>query len=265
MVATPAPHTGALEAPRRRMKRSLVSAEIPQVDQGNVGLNLVNVVYGVVLAGVFIPTSIDYRNVPAAQWSQLILAATAIVLSWIGYYNNRGEYKVWRARFLNIPFFQYLISVLILAGYWGLILSAEGFQSETGTTSALPEALIMLTVFALYFLWDILEFCVQSSEKYVAVMTRVYTEEREKQSQGTVLYSPDDLKKRTRARGVVTLIFVGFLIGVVLVFWQTNPDSTRLVVAIDGLGVLMLLVYRILQERAVSAAAPGLEPKCDSA
>jgi hypothetical protein len=66
----------------RLMERRL---PLPELDSQRVGLTLVGVTYGVALGSVFAATAHGYNEIEAPGWSQLGLAATAIVLSWIGF------------------------------------------------------------------------------------------------------------------------------------------------------------------------------------
>ena len=162
--------------------------EKPEPDDERVGMTLVNVVYGVVLAIVF-EAARNYRDLPPYGWSQLAIAATAVTLSWIGWYNNRFTYQLWRPLFINIPLIQYGISVSLAAAYFAIVATAELPGSTTGTTastgglpkgtlvtlansrasSASPEALLVFVIFAAYLIWDVLEVTLLTSARYPAI------------------------------------------------------------------------------------------------
>ena len=202
-------------------------------------------VYGIVLGEAFLATLL-YNRVLGVSWSKLAVATTAIVLSYIGFYNNRDEYPVWKARFVNIPFLQYLLSIATLAAYWGLVAAAQGVEVD----SVRPEAVLVAAVFAIYLCWDGLQMLVQRSEKYQDVTrTQVAFDELNTTGPGQTTYALDNLTNRTIARRNVTLVFV---IGTLIMggaVWYLNPTDLPDAVAIDALYCLLLLLYRLVQER----------------
>jgi len=93
----------------------------PRLDSGSgAGFQLIVVGYGVILITVFPADLADLRSNGIPGLLHLLLAATMIVVSWMGYYSNRQRYPVWHGEFFNIPLLQYLISFTILFLYWGL-------------------------------------------------------------------------------------------------------------------------------------------------
>ena len=171
-----------------------------------MGLSLISVVYGIVLGEAFLATLV-YNRVLGVAWSKLAVATTAIVLSYIGFYNNRDEYPVWKARFINIPFLQYLLSIATLAAYWGLVAAAQGVE----VNSVRPEAALVAAVFLIYLCWDGLQMKVQHTQKYQDVtLTQVHFDALNATGPGQTTYATDNLTNRTVARSRVTL---GFTIG----------------------------------------------------
>jgi len=225
----------------------------PEIDQSKVGLSLISVVYGIVLGEAFLATLL-YNRVLGVSWSKLAVATTAIVLSYIGFYNNRDEYPVWKARFVNIPFLQYLLSIATLAAYWGLVAAAQGVEVD----SVRPEAVLVAAVFAIYLCWDGLQMLVQRSEKYQDVTrTQVAFDELNATGPGQTTYALDNLTNRTIARRNVTLVFV---IGTLIMggaVWYLNPTDLPSAVAIDALYCLLLLLYRLVQERQLRSVGPA--------
>lgn len=140
----------------------------PKLDENaKVGLSFIAIGYGVVLVAVF-PT-IQPTRIGLAGWFHLGLAASILIISYMGFDSNRQEYAAWRVRFFNIPLFQYLISFGILFLYWelGITLPKQGSQA-----TPLSEAIIIVVVFGAYFVWDCLEVTVQESGKYISALYR---------------------------------------------------------------------------------------------
>lgn len=143
----------------------------PELDSGSgAGFQLIVVGYGVILITVFPQNLADLRSNGIPGLLHLLLAATMIVISWMGYYSNRQRYPVWRGQFFNVPLLQYLLSFAILFLYWGLGITALPPSSHKSRAPVLPtpfdEAVIILAVFALYLVWDTLEIWVQESVRY---------------------------------------------------------------------------------------------------
>ncbi len=225
----------------------------PEIDQSKVGLSLISVVYGIVLGEAFLATLL-YNKVIGVSWSKLAVATTAIVLSYIGFYNNRDEYPVWKARFINIPFLQYLLSIATLAAYWGLVAAAQGVEEN----SVRPEAVLVAAVFVIYLCWDGLQLKVQRTQKYLDVTCiQVRYDELNATGPGRTTYAIDNLTKRTVARGKVTLVFVIGLVVMGGAVWYLNPSDLASAVAIDVIYCLLLLLYRLVQERALRRVGPA--------
>jgi hypothetical protein len=145
----------------------------PRLDSGSgAGFQLIVVGYGVILITVFPADLADLRSNGIPGLLHLLLAATMIVISWMGYYSNRQRYPVWHGEFFNIPLLQYLISFAILFLYWGLGITALPQSSPMSKASprVLPtpfdETVIIFAVFVLYLVWDTLEILVQENDRY---------------------------------------------------------------------------------------------------
>lgn len=142
----------------------------PKLDENaKVGLSFIAIGYGVVLVAVF-PT-VQPAHIDMAGWFHLSLAASILIISYMGYYSNRQEYAAWRVRFFNIPLVQYLLSFGILFLYWelGITLPKQGSRA-----TPLSEAIIIVIVFGAYLAWDCLEVTVQESGKYIRALYRAH-------------------------------------------------------------------------------------------
>jgi hypothetical protein len=229
-----------------------LSDTTPQIDDSKIGLSLVAVVYAIVLGQVFLEV-VKYNKLLGVSWSKLALATTAIVLSYIGFYNNRDEYPVWKARFINVPFLQYLLSIATLAGYWGMVIGAVGSDKH----SARPDVLLVAMIFTVYLLWDILQMASQWFPKYIAATAlRVSYDKLNAHDIGCTTYAPINLMARTVARLGVTVVFTIASWFLWHLIWYRNPSSTRGIVTIEILYCMLLLTYRLMQQFAAWQAGP---------
>jgi hypothetical protein len=156
----------------------------PTLDRGRAGLTLVTATYGVVLGSIFTATAHGVHQINGPGRSQLLLAAAVVIFSWLGFYNNRMSYPIWKARFINVPFLQYVVTVS-LAGLYYLIVSTAELPGGTaalkdpvsklpagtaitlaqvnGHASIRPETTLLLLIFVMYLVWDVLELVVLCS------------------------------------------------------------------------------------------------------
>ncbi len=221
----------------------------PEIDNSKVGLSLISVVYGIVLGEAFLAT-LHYNTLLGVTWSKLAVATTAIVLSYIGFYNNRDEYPVWKAQFINTPFLQYVLSIATLATYWGMVAAAQGVDVD----SVRPEAALVAAAFIVYLCWDGLQIHVQNGDKYRAVTrAQVRFDELNATGPGRTTYNVNNLTKRTVARTWVTLGFTTAILVMGVVVWCVYPTGTSLII-VDAVYCLLLLLYRLAQEWALRSA-----------
>jgi hypothetical protein len=230
----------------------------PELDENaKVGLTLISAVYGVVLVAVF-PAQHALSEIGVVGWFHLGLTTFMLVVSWMGYYNNRQRYPVWRVQFFNIPLFQYIISFLIIFGYWEL-----GFTIGTtrASRSATPneEALIILLIYVAYLVWDFLEIAVQESPKYIKALTDAHHDDwrpplRVDYVLGKTTNHPDKhlCKNEWFARNLRGGRFITFsfciLYAIGLVLAHTVPLHGIVTVCVfDGIYIGSLFLYRYLQ------------------
>jgi hypothetical protein len=231
----------------------------PALDENaKVGLTLISAVYGVVLVAVFPAQHETLTKIGVVGWFHLGLTTFMLVVSWMGYYSNRQIYPVWRVQFFNIPLFQYIISFVILFGYWEL-----GFTIQSTNPRAVPtpnaEALIIALIFFAYLLWDFLEIVVQESTKYTDVLEAspppqglppTLTQYRRRMPAGPVAktfsHSPWFAKNVRGGRFVTFVFFVLYLIGLLMAH-VVPLRGTVSVCVFDGIAIASLFVYRYLQ------------------
>jgi hypothetical protein len=232
----------------------------PKLDENaKVGLSFIAIGYGVVLVAVF-PT-LQPSHLGLAGWFHLGLAASVLVISYMGYYSNRQEYAAWRVRFFNIPLTQYLISFGILFLYWelGITLPKNGSQA-----TPVSEAVIMVIIFGAYLVWDCLEVTVQESGRYIYALYRARQTDMlppliRRYRQGLWRQRPISTKSRWRRRRIhrfakdvragraVTFLFLllyGLGLAVVVIY---HLQGTVSVAVVDGVYILGLFLYRYSQ------------------
>jgi hypothetical protein len=231
----------------------------PKLDENaKVGLTLISAVYGVVLVAVFPAQDLSLSRIGVVGWFHLGLTTFMLIVSWMGYYNNRQVYPVWRVQFFNIPLFQYLISFAILFGYWEL-----GFTIQSPAPGSVPtptlEALIITLIFFAYLVWDFLEVAVQEKPKYTKALTDAKHESwcpprptsyQRRWPSGPVRRHADAngwFAKNVRGGRAVTFVFF-VLYAVGLLLSHLLPLRGTITVCVyDGVAIASLFAYRYLQ------------------
>lgn len=215
-----------LGAIKRRFTRE------PTRDKSLVGITFVDVLFALVIARVLEPFA-RASDLSPASISHLMLAGVLTVSSWIGYHNswNRPRYLI---RFFNLPFWQFLVDVLLVVVYWMNATYAEGIPTDVGITtatppranSALPEAIFVVITFALYATWDWIGKAIRNAKGY---------------------------KRRRRdldvpSRRVVTIVCLLISIGIAVWVWYLRPSTTKSIVAMD-IGLFLLIIgFRVAKE-----------------
>jgi hypothetical protein len=231
----------------------------PELDESaRVGLGFIAIGYGVVLVAVFPMQVLAHMGVAALF--HLALAASVLVISWMGYYDNRVRFPEWRVQFFNIPLWQYLLSFGILFGYWELGITVEKTGGHPATPTPRSEAFILFIVFLAYLVWGVLEIIVQESKKYTSVLNwKAPDKLPPKRLQcGTKMHKPPKaisekcapggyVAMQVRGQAFVTLVFVciyGLLLAIVIF---CHLRGTAAVVAVDSFYIVTLFAYRYLQ------------------
>ena len=234
----------------------------PQLDSGSgAGFQLIVVGYGVILITVFPSDLPDLRSHGIPGLLHLLLAATMVVISWMGYYSNRQRYPVWRGQFFSVPLLQYLLSFAILFLYWGLGITALPPSSHTSGVGArvLPspfdEAVIISAVFALYLVWDILEIWIQENDRYMAVLRAAgrdtdlppervsYRRRFRHHALGGRAYFAKDI----RAGCAMTATFTGCYLIILIVVLSGHIRGVWPVGVLDCFYIATLFLYRFMQ------------------
>ena len=234
----------------------------PQLDSGSgAGFQLIVVGYGVILITVFPASLADLRSNGIHGLLHLLLAATMLVISWMGYYSNRLQYPVWRGQFFNVPLLQYLLSFAILFLYWGLGITALPASSHMSKHGALvlptpfDEAVIIFAVFALYLVWDTLEILIQESDRYMNIL-RVAQRKRDlppkrssyrRRFRHRSLGGPTRFAKDIRAGRAMTAAFTVGYLTILIVVLSGHIRGVASVGLLDIFYIASLFLYRFMQ------------------
>jgi hypothetical protein len=233
----------------RKLKSRYCEALKPVVDDSRrTGLGLIELLFGFVLGLAFVQTFDFYNRFVAAGWGHLVLSVSTIVLSWVGYHNSR-QAALWMMKFINGPFLQYVVDFLIVLSYLGLIVTVEGIRAAPTHAnppleiSAVPEATLILVIFALYFVWDCLEVQINEKCSYEKEWSR-----RCDANDIRLIHEGD--RPRLKVTALFGLIFLVIHIAVL----QWEPRHNAVVAWVDGVMVALLIAYRVIQ--TVYAARP---------
>lgn len=234
----------------------------PRLDSGSgAGFQLIVVGYGVILITVFPADLADLRGNGIPGLLHLLLAATMIVISWMGYYSNRQRYPVWHGEFFNIPLLQYLISFAILFLYWGLGITALPQSSPTSKAGpqVLPtpfdETVIIFAVFVLYLVWDTLEILVQENDRYTDALRtadrcRKLPPERaayRRRFRHSNLRGRTYFAKNIRAGRAMTATFTGCYLIILIAVLSGHIRGVVPVGVLDIFYIASLFLYRFTQ------------------
>lgn len=116
------------------------------------------------------------------------------------------------------------MEVLIILVYFALEVRAQLTASPPPGPSASWQTTWLTIVYGLYVIWDLLDVRIAQNEGL------------------------DDWKKRAIKGGVVSAVFL-LLFGVLrIVVWRVDSQSQGFVFAVDIAALLLLYVYRLIQE-----------------
>ncbi|HEX2051689.1 MAG TPA: hypothetical protein VHJ34_13815 [Actinomycetota bacterium] len=157
------------------------------------------------------------------------MAFVLTVTSWIGYHNslNRPRYFI---RFTNLPLWQFLTDVALVIVYW---LLANYVDDSLRERSALPEAVLTLAAFALYFVWDRIGLAMRRAPDYTELVKEYDNPDR---------------------RYVTELFAIVALLSAVIVF-IADVRSAMAIVVVDVWLIVVVAGFRVAKE-----ATPTIEP-----
>ena len=180
----------------------------------------------------------DWHRVRISGWGGVAVLLAVIILSWVGYHNNRRALGDRLERFWSKRFAQYAVEIVILGVYFamGLRLDLPDRNHPShldGTPSAFWTTACLVAVFALYFVWDLFDVSIAKAR--------------------------DDTAWAAKARRgrLVTLAFWAALTLVLAAATVLRPRTSAWVAAVDTILVALLYVYRVKQEIEREKAAPN--------
>lgn len=111
----------------------------PQPGQVDTSLRYTDILFGFVIRELFLRIQ-NWFQLDAAVRSHLIVGATLVLGSWIGYRRslNRSSYEV---KFFNLPLFRFILDQLMLILYFRIAVLTSG-----GTESRAPSVLATETI-----------------------------------------------------------------------------------------------------------------------
>lgn len=216
---------------------------VPELDQGDKrsGATFVNILFGLVVTQAAIQLAKElvkwwgdgWNEVDETRLAHLLVALTLTVLSWIGYHQSQ-QYPPFLIKFVNIPFVQFFLDVLMVIMYYVVVAVAENSDHALGpvlTHSAGPEASLVFVVFVLYSVWDFTGFRLFHDPEY-----------------SKRLATPREADSKFGPRRWVTFIFTLVTGGLAMVVWQLDPETPGSVVITDAVIFAVLFLYRICKQ-----------------
>jgi len=204
----------------------------PKIDTRDTGVTFVDVLFALVV-GKILEVSVG-GPLPAAAISHLFVAAVLTIGSWVGYHNsvNRVNYFL---RFWNFQTLLFLIDVLLVYDYW--LVPVMTVHYRIAGSSSPPEAFrstaLVTAAALLYIAWDFIALRMRRSGKY---------EER-----------PADQDVPARRYASIAL-FILTAATLAVVCWK-QPHTDAPVILVDGILVVLLILYRTIKEGLTPAAA----------
>ena len=187
--------------------------EAEAVADSNVGVDFIDIIFGIAVGVVFMRFAETTRH-QYDQWGYLVVALALIGFSWIGYHTaKKANPDKSGLKFSDFPtILQFFVDIAIVALYFAIATETNGKFSA--------EIALIAVVFALYAIWDLLDM---------------------------VIGVPDS---GTRLRN--SLIFtVGFAAIAAFFEWPVTLHQTGVIIVLDAAVIVLLYVYRILQEEHV--------------
>ena len=210
----------------------LIRRPPPRLDKTLTGVTFIDVLFALA-AGKALDSLAQFSRIDWAGRAHFIVATVLIATSWLGYHESANKPK-WAIHFITLPLFTFAIDVTLVGLYWLMALYVDGTNIDLANAdSAEPEAWIVLGVFALYVAWDCIGRWMKAHGS--AYQTAYYQSERK--------WMVDNAPRR--AVTVVCLVLAGLVLAGVKAF---NPQDVYDIVVVDGLLVLLLLLFRILKE-----------------
>jgi hypothetical protein len=223
----------------------------------DVSLDFVDLLYAVPVAALATRVAEDnLEHVSAAGWGDIVLALIAISLGWIGHHTNRKRrrqdapdpIKVSNRTFSEWAFLQFWVEALVIGAYFALSTRLSLPGEPGGSAGRMQwKADWILSLFALYVLWDILDV---ASARASAGQARQDTPARPCDAQ-----KHDDWAGRATQGGIVSSAFV---IVFVVVRAVTPSQAGYSTLPFDVTCIAILYIYRLFQQRWIVEGVPSV-------
>jgi hypothetical protein len=197
----------------------------------SAALSYIDLLYAVPVAGLATRLgSAPPSNVSAAGWFDVAVALSAVTLGWVGHHINRqllpeaAQQRGIERPFTTARFPQLVVEILIIGAYFALVMLAV-LHGSPG--SQLPKAIWLAVAFGLYLVWDLLDIGVAKS-----LLPRPW------------------IKRATTGMHVTATFLLLFAAVVAVAALLGGHPPQAMVMAFDGVVILLLYLYRVVQERA---------------
>ena len=233
------------------MKLSEISEWLPKVmspeatvSKAQTALTFTDVLFGFVIFELF--TRIAHINTLAGYLqAQLILAATLVVASWIGFRTSLNRPK-WEIKFINLPLARFLLDQAMVVLYFRVAtlmpVPLTGGLSFPQPGPLVHDTLIaLLSIFVLYALWDVGAMWMANAPLLLRTESPKYPK-----------VDADDKRTTAKVRTdwpafVITVVVLLMIAFTWLIFPGTNLDQRTAMYIFIGLTVLLLL-YRFAKQ-----------------
>ena len=205
-----------------------------------IGLAFVDILYGLAATQVFrsVQSASSPKRISAVGWAYLAVVLALIVLSYVGYHINRVDRNGgWPLGFLNLPFLELAIDVVLVGTYFVMVAEAPGVPTGTPPTARPPSAflfaILVAVVFGLYLVWDLVDHVIMHATKDDKPCYPLPSDPADRKSFKTC---------ETVRWSVVFLVLVLALLWVVA--WQ-SPTDTECLLLVFGIYLVVFIVYRL--------------------
>jgi len=215
------------------------------VSKAQTALTFTDVLFGFVIFELF--TRIAHINTfPGYVQAQLVLAATLVVASWIGFRTSLNRPR-WEIKFINLPLARFILDQAMVVLYFRAatltpVPLTAGITIPKSGPLVHDTLLALAGIFVLYALWDV-------GAMWMANAPLVLRTEKPKYPKVDANDNPTNDKVRTDWPAFV-ITFGALLVIVALAFWifpGTNLDEGTAVNLFIGVTILLLL-YRFAKQ-----------------
>lgn len=219
-------------------------------DAPEVALEFVDLLYAVPVVDLVARISAsDLHHVRASGWTDVSVALAAITFGWVGHHTNRQKLphalrtlRNAERPFTQIRFLQFLIEIAIIGAYFALgVRAVLPNHQGVGSPDEFWKGGCLVLIFFLYLVWDGLDILITRRQ----IVKAAVSEDRQELEKWEV---------RARRGAWVTFLFL-LIFGLFLaVGWTGATHKLRSVVVFDLLAILVLYLYRVVQECSLAGS-----------